>query len=83
MGLGISVVTGLLAGSYPALYLSSYPARTGAQGPFRAGRSAVITRQALVVLQFAVSIALLIGVILYTGRCSSPKTARWATTRRA
>jgi predicted permease len=60
--MGIYVgVTGLLAGSRPAVYLSSFRPVKVLKGPIRAGRAAVIPRKLLVVLQFTCSIALIIG----------------------
>ena len=58
---GTALFTGLIAGAYPALVLSSFapaPALKGARGQ-RAGSTAV--RQGLVVAQFAALIVLIIG----------------------
>src|SRR5688500_737008 len=44
------VVTGLLAGSYPALYLSSFEPLKVLKGTFKAGKNAAIPRRVLVVL---------------------------------
>jgi ABC-type antimicrobial peptide transport system permease subunit len=63
-GWGISLVTGFIAGSYPAFYLSSFQPVKVLKGVFKAARSASIPRKALVVLQFTVSIILIIGVII-------------------
>jgi hypothetical protein len=57
-------LTGLLAGIYPALYLSSFRPVKVLKGAFRTGHLATIQRKALVVLQFTVSIALIICTIV-------------------
>lgn len=56
--------TGLLAGSYPALYLSSFNAVKVLKGSIHAGRSASLPRKVLVVTQFTVSITLIIGTVI-------------------
>lgn len=58
------VLTALLAGSYPALYLSSFNPVQVLKGPLRAGRFASVPRKALVVFQFTISILLIIGTVI-------------------
>ncbi|SFW26221.1 ABC transporter permease [Chitinophaga sancti] len=60
MALGICIATGLLAGSYPAWYLSSFIPAKVLKGAVRTGRNPVTLRRVLVVFQFAISIALII-----------------------
>ena len=58
--LGFVVFTGLVAGSYPALYLSAYRPIQVLKGTFKAAFGLVTPRKVLVVFQFTISITLVI-----------------------
>lgn len=64
LSMGFVVVTALIAGLYPALYLPSFQPIKVLKGTFRIGRFAVLPRKVLVVLQFTVSVILVIGTIV-------------------
>ena len=59
----VCIVTGLIAGSYPALYLSSFLPVKVLKGVLRQGKGAVIFRKVLVISQFAISIGLIISTV--------------------
>lgn len=64
MGVSFTLITGVLAGSYPALYLSSFRAVSVLKGIFKVGNNAAIPRKIMVVVQFTVSVTLIVGTII-------------------
>ena len=61
---GFVLLTGLLAGSYPAFYLSSFRPAEVLKGTFKKINTLITPRKALVVLQFTFAIALIICTII-------------------
>lgn len=61
---GVILVVGLLAGSYPAFLLSSFKPIESLRGKLRKGNSGAFFRKGLVVFQFGISVLLIICVVI-------------------
>ena len=62
--IGLIIFTGVVAGSYPALYLSSFNPVKVLKGTFLAGKKSALPRHILVVGQFAISILLISATVI-------------------
>ena len=62
--LTLTIVTGLVAGSYPAFYLTSFQPAQVLKGKSNPGNSSGRLRQTLVVFQFMIAIALVCSVLI-------------------
>lgn len=62
--LGVAIFTGLLAGSYPALYLSNFHPSSVLKGAINGSKGELWVRKVLVVFQFALSVILIVAVLV-------------------
>ncbi len=61
---GVIIIVGFLAGSYPAFFLSAFSPIQALKGKLRLGKGGSAFRQALVVIQFSISVFLILGTIV-------------------
>ena len=61
---GVILIVGVLAGSYPAIFMSAFSPIQALKGKLKLGKGGSIFRQGLVVLQFSISVMLIIGTIV-------------------
>ncbi|PWK26147.1 ABC-type antimicrobial peptide transport system permease subunit [Arcicella aurantiaca] len=71
--IAFTILTGLLAGSYPAFYLSAFNPVRVLKGNLHVGRGSSLPRKVLVVVQFACSVILMIGTIIIYQQVSHGK----------
>jgi putative ABC transport system permease protein len=62
--IGITVFTGLISGSYPAIYLSGFNPSDALKGKLSQTASTLFTRKGLVVFQFTLSVVLIVAVFV-------------------
>jgi putative ABC transport system permease protein len=72
-GLSLTFITGILAGSYPAFYLSSFNVVRVLKGKINAGKGGTTPRKVLVIMQFVFSIVLIVCSIVLQQQISHVK----------
>ncbi len=72
----LSIVVGLLAGFYPAIFLSSFQPLKVLKGSLKNGSSSITARRSLVIFQFTISIGLIIGAFVVFAQLNYMRNAK-------
>jgi putative ABC transport system permease protein len=72
---GVVLVVGLLAGSYPALLLASFSPIESLKGKLKVGTGGALFRKTLVVVQFGISVLLIVSVTIVMRQMNFVRTA--------
>ncbi len=64
----LAVAVGLLSGLYPAIFLSRFSPVDGIKGGFKGNRRAGLFRKGLVIAQFTISVAIIVGTLIVSNQ---------------
>ena len=64
--ISVIIIVGILADSYPAFFLSAFSPIQALKGKLKSGKGGASFRQALVIVQFGISVFLIVGTIIIT-----------------
>ena len=71
---GVIIIVGLLSGSYPAFFLSAFSPIQALKGKLKLGKGGVAFRHVLVMVQFSISVFLIVGTLIITKQMSYVKS---------
>ena len=64
----LAVLVGLLSGAYPALFLARFKPVEGIKGDFVGRRRAGFFRRTMVIVQFTISVAIIVGTFIVSNQ---------------